>query len=48
MNTQARPRLFDRFRAETMQIMTPFYVGDPAEPKTPQSDAWMPGGQGQR
>jgi small-conductance mechanosensitive channel len=38
--------IIDRFNEAGVQIMTPFYVGDPAEPKIPQSDAGAPAGSG--
>jgi small-conductance mechanosensitive channel len=38
--------IIDRFHQEGVQIMTPFYVGYPEEPKIPQSDAGAPAGSG--
>jgi small-conductance mechanosensitive channel len=38
--------IIDHFNEAGVQIMTPFYVGDPAEPKIPQSDAGAPAGSG--
>jgi small-conductance mechanosensitive channel len=35
-------RILDLFNEQGVQIMTPFYVGDPAEPKIPQGDAAAP------
>jgi small-conductance mechanosensitive channel len=35
IRSELHARILDRFNEQGVQIMTPFYVGDPAEPKIP-------------
>ncbi len=46
IRSELHARILDRFNEEGVQIMTPFYVGDPAEPKIPQGDVGAPAGPG--
>jgi len=46
IRSELHARILDRFNEEGVQIMTPFYVGDPAEPKIPQGDVGAPAGSG--
>jgi len=46
IRSELHARILDRFSEEGVQIMTPFYVGDPAEPKIPQGDVGAPAGPG--
>ena len=46
IRSELHARILDRFNEQGVQIMTPFYVGDPAEPKIPQGDAGASAGSG--
>lgn len=46
IRSELHARILDRFHDEGVQIMTPFYVADPAELKIPKSSAGAPAGSG--
>ena len=46
IRSELHARILDSLHQEGVQIMTPFYVGDPQEPKIPHGDAGAPADSG--